>query len=95
MNKKFPCWVCKGQGTWVEVVIEETGQGPLESCIYCEGEGTIETGGKIHRRIVAERIAMDILRFNQDSKVEWTNEELQELGNRAIDLRTPPLPVKG
>lgn len=83
--KRFPCWVCGGKGTWIEPVTDE-GQGPLESCGYCEGEGMIEIGGKIHRRHAAEAIAMKILAFRKDVKEEWTWEELQELGNKALNL---------
>jgi hypothetical protein len=82
--KRFPCWVCKGKGTWVEVVIEETGQGPTESCNYCSGEGTIEIGGAVHKRIVAERVAMELIRFGK--KEEYSYEELLEIGNKALEL---------
>lgn len=86
MKKSFPCWVCRGKGTWVEVVIHETGQGPLERCGYCEGEGLIEIGGAIHRRIAAERIAIDIIKFVKPRQEMFTFEELQKLGNEALNL---------
>jgi len=87
MNKSFPCWVCKGQGSWYEAVLYDgPGGGPLEECNYCEGEGMIEIGGKVHRRIVAEKIAMEIIKFRKDLKNEWTMQELQELGNKALNL---------
>lgn len=85
MRKTFPCWVCGAKGTWVEPVTDE-GQGPTESCGYCEGEGMIEIGGEIHRRIVAEKIAMQIIKFKKPQKEEWTYQELQEIGNKALDL---------
>lgn len=86
MAKRFPCWVCKGKGTWVEVVLEETGQGPTESCAYCEGEGTIEIGGAVHQRIKAEKIGIEILRFRKPSKEVWSYEEILEVGNKALNL---------
>ena len=90
MNKKsFPCWVCKGKGSWVEVVIEETGQGPTEYCFYCDGKGMIEIGGAVHRRITALALAEKIIRFVQPEQKEWTHEEILNLGNRAIDLLPP------
>ncbi len=49
--RRFPCPYCKGEGTWIEVVIEETGQGPQYECGGCDGEGTIEINGPIHQRI--------------------------------------------
>jgi hypothetical protein len=51
MTKKFPCPYCQGQGEWVEVVIEETGQGPLYTCGVCEGQGMIEIDGPIHQKM--------------------------------------------
>lgn len=82
-KKYFPCGVCKGKGTWIEVVIEETGQGPLESCFYCDGEGVIEINGPIHKRIRAEKIAMEILKY--DTR-EFSYEEIIEIGNKALAL---------
>lgn len=85
MNKHFPCWVCKGRGHWIEPVTDE-GQGPTEYCEYCEGKGVIEIGGIRHMEIVAERIAMDIIKYNKSSKLEWSYNELQELGKKALNL---------
>ena len=85
MKKYFPCWVCKGEGTWIEPVTDE-GYGPTASCGYCEGEGLIEIGGKIHQRITAENLAQKIIHFKQPAKEEWTMKELQELGNKALNL---------
>lgn len=85
MKKSFPCWVCKGKGSWIEPVTDE-GYGPTEYCNYCEGEGLIEIGGKRHREIVAERIGIQIITFLKPPKILWTGEELQELGNKALNL---------
>lgn len=51
MVKKFPCPYCKGKGNWIEVVIEETHQGPYCECGVCEGDGMIPIGGRIHQMI--------------------------------------------
>jgi len=85
MKKTFPCGVCKGRGYFHEDVLEY-GQGPDYDCGWCEGEGLIEIGGAIHRKHAAEKIAMDILHFRKPSKQEWTWDELQDLGNKALDL---------
>ena len=90
-TKQFPCWVCKGKGTWIEQVLDD-GSGPTESCCYCEGEGLIEIGGKRHREIRAEKIALDIISFVKPFKEEWTYQELQELGNKALALVPPHKP---
>lgn len=51
MARKFPCPYCKGKGNWIEVVIEETREGPFCECGVCEGEGMIPIGGRIHQMI--------------------------------------------
>lgn len=51
MNNSFPCPYCKGQGSWIEVVIEETGEGPIYQCGICEGEAMVEIDGRIHDKI--------------------------------------------
>jgi len=95
MNKKsFPCWVCKGEGSRIDVVIEETGQGPIEYCGYCDGKGMIEIGGAVHRRITALALAEKIIRFVRPEKEEWEYQEILDLGNRAIDLLPPTPPTK-
>lgn len=92
-NKKrtFPCWVCKGQGDFNDGTFVDVGIGSVQvsahsECGYCGGEGLIEIGGKIHKRITAERIAMDIIKFNKPKQEEWTDDELQEIGNKALNL---------
>jgi hypothetical protein len=50
MSKKFPCPYCKGQGSWVEPVLD-CGQGPRYECGFCEGEAMIEINGPKHQRI--------------------------------------------
>lgn len=85
MSKSFPCWVCKGSGGEKEIVTDE-GEGPWYDCGYCEGEGLIEIGGTVHRKRKAEQLAMEILHFSKPEKEEWTNEELLELGNKALNL---------
>lgn len=82
-KRYFPCWVCKGKGTWIEPVTDE-GYGPTESCGYCDGEGMIEIGGERHKEIAAERVALMILKYRPDAKEEWTYQELQDFGKRAI-----------
>jgi hypothetical protein len=83
MAKSFPCWVCKGEGTWVEPVLDY-GQGPTESCNYCNGEGMIEIGGKRHREIVAESIGLKAINFLKPTKEEWTWDELKAIGEAAL-----------
>lgn len=46
----FPCPYCKGQGSWVEPVLDY-GQGPSYECGVCRGEGMIEINGPIHRQM--------------------------------------------
>src|SRR4051812_45639872 len=48
--KKFPCPYCKGQGSWVEPVLDY-GEGPSYDCGACRGEGMIEIDGPIHKKI--------------------------------------------
>jgi hypothetical protein len=52
--KSFPCPYCKGQGTWVEPVLDY-GQGPTYECGGCDGKGMIEINGPIHQRIKQAR----------------------------------------
>ena len=85
MTKSFPCWVCGGKGTWIEPVTDE-GQGPRESCGYCEGEGMIEIGGAVHRRRKAESIATQIIAFSGEKDREYSWNELQEIGEKALNL---------
>ena len=87
--KKYPCQYCKGRG------ISERGEfvdmqqvSPDIECGNCEGKGLIEIGGKRHKEIVAERIAMQIISFKR-----WENypdgvpyDELMKLGMEALDL---------
>lgn len=47
--KKFPCPYCKGQGSWVEPVVDH--QGPEYTCGFCEGAGMIEIDGPLHQII--------------------------------------------
>lgn len=83
--KKFPCWVCKGKGSWVELVTD-LGEGPIESCAYCNEEGMIEIGGDTHRRIKAEKIAIEIISFSKGKRWEYSYEELLKIGYKALDL---------
>lgn len=85
MKKSFPCWVCKGEGTWTEPVTDD-GRGPLESCNYCEGHGLIEIGGEVHRRHAAEAIALKILKFRKDVTKDFSWNELIEIGEKALNL---------
>jgi hypothetical protein len=50
MNKRFPCPYCKGQGSWVEPVLDY-GQGPRYDCGVCEGQGMIEINSPRHQLI--------------------------------------------
>jgi len=52
--RSFPCPYCKGQGSWVEPVLD-WGQGPLYECGVCDGKGMIEIGGAIHERMKSWR----------------------------------------
>src|SRR5690348_12722075 len=53
MSKKFPCPYCKGEGEWVEPVLDD-GSGPTYHCGFCNGEGMIEIGSDKHMQIKAE-----------------------------------------
>lgn len=53
--KAYPCQACKGQGRWIEVVIPETGEGPMEYCGWCQGDGMIADGTKVHCDIAVTR----------------------------------------
>lgn len=40
-QRKLVCQECGGSGEWKEVVIEETGEGPMYNCGICEGTGLL------------------------------------------------------
>lgn len=48
--KSFPCPYCKGQGKWVEPVLDN-GEGPTYHCGFCKGDGMIEIDGPLHQII--------------------------------------------
>lgn len=50
MSKKFPCPFCKGQGGYIDVVLD-FGQGPYYECGICKGEGMIVIDGPIHKEL--------------------------------------------
>jgi hypothetical protein len=89
MSKYFPCPICHGKGGEIDVVCDD-GTGPYDECYYCDDKGMIEVGGSIHRRIKAEHIALEILDFMKPEKEEWTFAELQDLGNKALNLVLTP-----
>ena len=84
-KKYYPCWVCKGQGGWKEPILDD-GSGPYDKCGYCEGEGLIEIGGPIQRRHKRESIAMELIGFVKPNKSEWTYQEMQDIGEKALQL---------
>ena len=47
--KSVPCWICKGEGSWVEPVLDY-GEGPEYTCGLCKGAGMIEIGGPLHQQ---------------------------------------------
>ena len=49
-TRKFPCPYCKGQGEWVEPVLDY-GEGPRYQCGFCKGDGMIEIDGPLHQII--------------------------------------------
>ncbi len=53
MVGKFPCPYCKGEGEWVEAVLDD-GSGPTYSCGCCGGDGMIEIGSEKHLQIKRE-----------------------------------------
>ena len=75
---KYPCQSCKGEGTWIEVVLEETGEGPTESCGWCQGEGMIEHGTKVHRDICITK-AFDLINTRFMPKEEMDAETAEEI----------------
>jgi len=85
MAKSFPCWVCKGHGGERDIIIPETGQGPWYDCQYCEGEGMIEIGGRVHKDRYAESLGIKLLKFSGSGK-EYSFDELRELGYKAMAL---------
>jgi DnaJ-class molecular chaperone len=40
--KLYPCQECGGDGRHIEVVLQETGQGPWEDCGWCNGTGKVD-----------------------------------------------------
>jgi hypothetical protein len=44
--KLYPCQECKGYGGHIEVVLQETGQGPWEDCGWCNGTGKVDGSTK-------------------------------------------------
>jgi hypothetical protein len=68
MPKSFPCPYCKGEGEWVEAVLDD-GSGPTYHCGFCGGDGMIEVGSEKH---------MDIKRANPPKDIMW--EMLMERG---------------
>lgn len=90
-KRSYPCSYCKGSGIAEEGDYVDVGVGMMQvsadwPCNYCDSLGMIEIGGKVHRRIVQEKLALEIIGFIKPPKEEWTNEELQDLGNRALSL---------
>ena len=76
MTKRFPCPYCRGEGSWVEPVLDD-GSGPEYNCGFCGGEGMIEVGSEKH---------LDIKRNNPPKWFMW--EQIAELGfalNEVID----------
>lgn len=68
MSRRFPCPYCKGEGSWVEPVLDD-GSGPTVDCGFCGGEGMIEIGSEKH---------MEIKRQNPPKEFLW--EWIGELG---------------
>lgn len=60
MNRKFPCPYCKGDGSWVEPVLDD-GSGPTYHCGVCDGEGMIEIGSEKHLEIKRNNPPKDIM----------------------------------
>ena len=76
MTKRFPCPYCRGEGSWVEPVLDD-GSGPEYNCGFCGGEGMIEVGSEKH---------LEIKRNNPPKWFMW--EQIAELGfalNEVID----------
>lgn len=84
-KRSFPCPICKGQGGWKEVVLDD-GSGPFDECGYCEGKGLIEIGGKLHREKKAFQIAFMIIDFVKPTQEEFSYDELLKIGYKALDL---------
>ena len=60
MPRRFPCPYCKGEGTWVEPVLDD-GSGPTYGCGFCDGSGMIEVGSEKHRDIKRNNPPKDIM----------------------------------
>lgn len=85
MARKFPCPYCKGEGSWIEAVLDD-GSGPEYSCGFCGGDGMIEIGSEKH---------MELKRNNPPKDIMW--EWITELGyalDQVIDA-LEKLPAEG
>jgi hypothetical protein len=60
MARSFPCPYCKGQGEWVEAVLDD-GSGPTVSCGACNGQGMIEIGSELHQRLKENNPSKDLM----------------------------------
>jgi hypothetical protein len=83
--KRFPCPICKGQGEYVDDVIQ--GVALTYGCGYCDHQGLIEVNGLTHNRIRAEKLAKEILRYRvdlEDTGLDYS--DLLELGYKALNL---------
>ena len=54
--RRFPCPYCKGEGSWIEPVLDY-GEGPYYECGVCKGEGTIIIDGPIHQELKEWKIS--------------------------------------
>ena len=84
-REDFPCPYCKGEGTWIEVVIPETGEGPTESCGVCNGTGFIGINSPEHRSIQYNHITEYCMTaFDKDEDWFLLTDEDQDVFFKAL-----------
>lgn len=74
MPKSFPCPYCKGQGSWVEPVLDD-GSGPTYNCGFCEGAGMIEIGSTKHQQIRDNNPPKEIM-WEMLAEKDWALEQV-------------------
>lgn len=78
-SRYFPCWACRGEGRRKEPILDD-GSGPIETCGYCDGEGMIEIGGSLHKKIKKEFVALKALEKFGEKEDGYSYQEILKLG---------------
>jgi len=55
----FPCPICKGEGGWKEVILDD-GSGSYDECGYCFGEEMIVVDSELHRKIKKRNLSFRV-----------------------------------